>query len=459
MLALLLGACRFFLVGMVLHFLVHTRFTFGLGWDINFVWAWKEMALVALFFFAAWEGWTYRSQMVHWLHHPRIFTLISLFLLTCLWQGIVVLVGEGTVRDLIISMRYSMLGYITILAMALGVRAIYQKKLGDTDAFAGFLGRWRSFFCILLLAALAWRVIAVIKPGTFTHLFGYDRTSVEGDIGTAPPVNYFTNLTHGYVRSTFLFERPIHRGFYLIAFFPLFFVLMIRPRWGHFDAWLWLGIYSLNVFLTFSRAAWLAYAVLLGVMIIWQLYGLRFFLSRRLWTILPFVLIGSIIAIKLFIPRSLRQRSFSTTGHIQFTLQGLAMVAEKPLRGRGPSTAGPGSFHRGDLSTNFNPENQFLQLFIEFGIVGGVLWTILFFFMSCGWMLCLSSFPKKNLTDPLFQVWVALSLGGCGLAICGLFLHSFVDRMIVYPYAVLYGLSLGHVFAIYGKSAFLSIRS
>jgi len=54
MVSLLLGACRLFLVGMVLHFLLHTRVTFGLGWDGGAVWGWKELALVLLFLYAAW---------------------------------------------------------------------------------------------------------------------------------------------------------------------------------------------------------------------------------------------------------------------------------------------------------------------------------------------------------------------------------------------------------------------
>ena len=40
----------------------------------------------------------------------------------------------------------------------------------------------------------------------------------------------------------------------------------------------------------------------------------------------------------------------------------------------------------------------------------------------------------------LWYVLFSLSLGICGLGICGLVLHSFVDRMIVYPFMAMFGI-------------------
>ena len=49
-----------------------------------------------------------------------------------------------------------------------------------------------------------------------------------------------------------------------------------------------------------------------------------------------------------------------------------------------------------------------------------------------------------NIIKPL-ALLCAFGLGMFGLALEGLVLHSFVDRMIVYPFMLLYGLSYGNV--------------
>jgi hypothetical protein len=46
----------------------------------------------------------------------------------------------------------------------------------------------------------------------------------------APPAAYYSQYNQGYVRNQFLFERPISRGFFLVAFWPLFFALAIKKR-------------------------------------------------------------------------------------------------------------------------------------------------------------------------------------------------------------------------------------
>lgn len=47
----------------------------------------------------------------------------------------------------------------------------------------------------------------------------------------------------------------------------------------------------------------------------------------------------------------------------------LGKIAEKPRFGQGAASAGPASHHLGK-GKEYNPENQFLQIWIEYGIFG-----------------------------------------------------------------------------------------
>ena len=78
----------------------------------------------------------------------------------------------------------------------------------------------------------------------------------------------------------------------------------------------------------------------------------------------------------------------------------------------------------------FNPENQFLQIRIEYGSLVFLVRTLLYFgLVHTAW--------KLKATHPYHA---AFALGMVGLAICGMVLHSFSDRMIVYPFMLIWGI-------------------
>lgn len=105
---------------------------------------------------------------------------------------------------------------------------------------------------------------------------------------------------------------------------------------------------------------------------------------------------------------------------------------------------GPASHWDGGLA--FNPENQYLQILIEFGIIGFILWMAIYLFLN--WVgirdfLKLWKSKEKQLPQH-YQMIMAMSVGMIGLSICGLVLHSFTDRMIVYPMMAMFGLILAY---------------
>jgi len=67
-----------------------------------------------------------------------------------------------------------------------------------------------------------------------------------------------------------LFERPISRGFFLIAFWPLFFLLVMKKKPRHEQA-LRGGLYGLALLSTFSRAARIAWAIQIVILVLLQM--------------------------------------------------------------------------------------------------------------------------------------------------------------------------------------------
>ena len=90
---------------------------------------------------------------------------------------------------------------------------------------------------------------------------------------------------------------------------------------------------------------------------------------------------------------------------------------------------------------------------MEYGILGLIPWLFCFF-----WLLwtglkvlipLLTELKKNKKVDQkkISQLFVlfAFGMGMLGLALEGMVLHSFVDRMIVYPMMLLFGLSYGEM--------------
>jgi len=98
----------------------------------------------------------------------------------------------------------------------------------------------------------------------------------------------------------------------------------------------------------------------------------------------------------------------------------------------------------------YNPENQFLQIWIEYGVLAFIWWMVLYLYLHKVWYTAYLETKdiKKSKQERFYSyIILAFSLGLLGLSIEGLVLHSFVDRMIVYPFMALFGIA----YAVYIK--------
>jgi len=290
-----------------------------------------------------------------------------------------------------------------------------------------------------------------IKPGTL-KLFGYDNFAFEGKVGMSPPAAYYNLINHGVTRNQFLFERPISRWFFLVAFFPLFFMLFLHKK-PFKNTRFRRGTFWLNVFLTFSRAARWAWFLELGL--------LFFFLSKKKrQKILLKFLIPWILLLWLFGTMGYQrffQRGYSDTGHIEMLRQSIKIISRNPLRGQGGSSAWPWSHRKWaethlrrkwlDPADGFNPENQYLQIIIEFWLIWFLGRFLLYLTLNLIGIHELRKYNRaiyKNTSDEVNLsselLIFACSLWIIGLSLEWLVLHSFVDRMIVYPFMLLFGI-------------------
>jgi hypothetical protein len=89
--------------------------------------------------------------------------------------------------------------------------------------------RYTGIIQKILIRSLVRRGIIWLLPGVIERA-GYDRYNYEGAVGIAPPVAYYTQYNEGYIRNQFLFERPITLGFFLVLFWPVFFMILVKKR-------------------------------------------------------------------------------------------------------------------------------------------------------------------------------------------------------------------------------------
>ncbi len=203
-----------------------------------------------------------------------------------------------------------------------------------------------------------------------------------------------------------------------------------------------LALHAAALVLTFSRGAWAAALLSIGLLVAWQ-YGRRVLvLARRYWLVLAVMValcgIGLFAARHTYILKSALthstgkpQAAYDSNGfHWVFAKRGLEGIVHNPF-GHGPGTAGLASIQ--NPAGSFLTENYYIQVGYEVGIIGvGVfvamnVWVYRALLRHKDRLLVLSllcSFWAYVLMNMLFHMWsneaVAAQwwiLAGFGLAL------------------------------------------
>ena len=490
--------CKIFLIGLLVQFFLQTFITFQLGRNGAFWSAVRMRKEFILFLFIiaiilalipklpeyinivkknggehSKEGKRLtRNGLRTCFKRYSIPQFLTIFLITTIvFFLIAILIQKMGLSTFILSFKYDLLPFLIF-------------GLGACLAFLFFTEKDKDIFEIykkLIIISLRWgvcrRVLIYLMPNGL-KFFGFDPFTFEGTIGARPPAAYYTLIKPffpgSHVRNGFLFERPISFGFWLIAFFPLFALTYLRKKTIKkqigYGFLFWLLVLS-----TRSRAA---IAVIGLEFIALTLIIHRKQLKKYLRIILTLGLIGG--AGVFYYGQKIFAREHSNTGHVVLLVEGRKLAQTNLLRGWGAGYSGPASHQlcytasetidiftqlnqishpdprcetirkvniTHQISTyGYNPENQYLQIIMEYGLLGllfrlTTLCRILYY--SIKTIQKYRKTEKSSYQQFLYWSILGFGIGLLGLCIEGMLLHSLVDRMVVYPFFLLYGLTIG----------------
>ena len=479
--------CKIFVIWLLLQFFLQTFVTFQLWRDGKF-WTlfrmWKEFILALFVIILLRYILANLKVWVNSIKHKENTDKIT-------WKLLLKNIKWKFVFQFIISF---IITTIVLLLLAVCLQAIWFKAFllsAKYDLFWFFIfGIWICLALLffteedknllqlynkLILRALrlwlAWWFMVWLMPTILRH-FWYDPLSYEWTVWQRPPVAYYTLIDKWNVRNQFLFERPTSFGFWLIAFFPVFVLWFLRKKWWK-DQLFPTIMFWLLVFSTRSRA-WIAVRALEVIVLFFILY----------WKHIKKYFIRLIIVAIIwlwwlaYLSRWMMIREHSNTWHLQLMKVWWNIAKENLIIWRWAWYSWPASHQlcysdepvdifqdidsihldnqrcellrkaniKNQISTyGFNPENQYLQILMEYWII----W-ILFRLWLCGLILRYTAKMiriYRNKTKSPYQELLYYSLWWFGIWfiwLCAewLVLHSLADRMVIYPFFLLYWITV-----------------
>jgi hypothetical protein len=413
--------------------------------------AWKEGVLALILLIALAE--IIRNARASLLRPDRIDAII----LTLVALGLLVSARlfPADLKAVVYGFRYD---FVPLLAF------MVLRRTEWSDAF-----RRRCMFVLTgagVLAA-AYGVISFLLPASFFHALGYsDQHSLY-----LPnhPIAAFQQISGSALRRIqSVMSGPNQLGLWLLL--PWSFVLVtflgvgehvpprLKPRLVPV-----LVLLALAIFLTFSRSAWVALFLL-------SLVGLRRFLPggafRSLLMGLGGLCVLGAVTVSLWDPAVFFRLS-SNRGHLERPLQALHMMQSFPL-GLGLGSAGPATNHLreacvfllpGDdpswaksspnlcvfvgkaqvqpagraCNCPFLPENWYLQIGVETGVLG----LLLYLWLTGALLRAASMGSRLAQTYQKRRHALAVYLAFLGIAVAALFLHAWEDSAVAYTVFIL----------------------
>ncbi|MDD3262422.1 MAG: hypothetical protein PHR61_01125 [Candidatus Absconditabacteria bacterium] len=295
------------------------------------------------------------------------------------------------------------------------------------------LKKFLDFFVWTLVSIVAfgfvWQGAKILFPNFFFEI-GYGPLN-DFQFGTNPPLYYLTGFG-GTLRWQGIFSGPNNYGYFLVVFLPLiihYFKFSINSLKEIF-------IQKTNLISLFVYIVWfsaiimtLSRSAILGTIAV--LFLINIGRWKRHWK----VGIGILIAVILGVLGLSLLKETSTLAHITAKFSSISYVLKQPL-GYGLGSSGPAIHHNG----NILPENYFIQLLIDIGLLG--------FALFIGRYILLSKKIKKLISGEYWGKYITvLSIGRIALLLMGIFLHVFEDSMVNYSFFSLFGIIAGYIFS------------
>ena len=472
--------CKIFVIWLLLQFFLQTFVTFKLGRDWRFwtlFWMWKEFIL--LIFLVSIMRYisanmknrikaiknkentknVNRSMILKNIKWKFIIQYICVFLITVLvFLLLALLIQHVGIKALILSIKYDLVWFF-IFAIWVCLALLFF-----TEEDKELLNLYHRLIIRSLRLWLFWRLLWALDmlPSILKYVW-FDPNSFEGTVWANPPAAYYTKIKSffqgSYVRNTYLFERPTSFGFWLVAFFPVF-VLWFLKKKNRKDQlfpiiffWLlvlstrsraWICVRTLEVIVLFFilfrkrvKKYFIPLCILFLVWLWWMLYLSRWIMAREHSNTWHLVLIQEWRNISKHNLALWRWWWYSWPASHQLCYNNLENSRCETIKEINDSH---------EITTyGFNPENQYLQILMEYWIV----WTI------CRLALCLlilrytaktiRNYRSKNKSpyqEVLYYSLLWFWIWFIWLCTEWLVLHSLMDRMVIYPFFLLYWITL-----------------
>jgi hypothetical protein len=251
----------------------------------------------------------------------------------------------------------------------------------------------RVILKLLLTVSTAVAFLGVLQyflPSNLLAHFGYS-------IARGARPNFFIDSNPEFPRIMSTLRDPNSLGTYLVLPVGLLTSMILRARsWWRRAVFLGvLFLQGLAIYLTFSRSAWAATALVVSLIVWWQYRHWFMRTIRRYWPIVGLLII--LLGVGGYTQRNnpvLTHRTNLQTGtrdsnqlHVFFAEKGIKGIEKEPL-GHGPGTAGLVSIQ--NPHGGFLTENYYIQVGYESGIAGMV------FFIALQGVLCVRLWPERH---------------------------------------------------------------
>ncbi|HMT00790.1 MAG TPA: hypothetical protein PKC14_00530 [Candidatus Absconditabacterales bacterium] len=415
-----------FLAFVSLNHLFSVFLNYGLVWNESFllIGVLKDLLRGGIVIFSLIVGRNYFREYRHSFRKNWIL----LFVLLGFAVGISWLYGTSSFA-ILMGLKYG-LWYLIILMSATFVGYVASQKENHL-----FLEKFMSYFWKLVLGILVfgliWQVFKHLFPDLFFS-FGYGPV---GDFifGEQPPLYYRTG-PGGFPRLSGIFSGPNNYGYFLASMVALFVsyskkTFQIRGVSRRELSFAILFLFALSLIRGLSRAA-----ILASVLILFSIFYSYFINRKKIFFGLLFIFFFGLSALSYY-------KGGSSWEHFSATLNGVQFVFAHVF-GYGLGFSGPAVHFGGKVL----PENYYLQLLIDIGIVGFGLWIafICSFFHTIKGLFSYMKKSENAHTILWLSVMKSFLFGGVALLVIGMFLHVFEDSMVNYLFFVPFGLLVGY---------------
>lgn len=415
---------RFLLVFIPFSSFISVFFTYRLGIPgASFI---KEIVLliagVALVYTYARS---YMSDKKYTITFTRIDYLIFIYIAVL---SIVTLSTTG-IRGLIFGGRYDFAFLLSYLIAYHGYRFLARPLSYYLRIFIFSAG-----FMLCISGLLKWPLHEDILL-----YFGYSGNPSAWDFGGAPPI--FHGIDGANVRRfQWLLDGPNTMWAFLIIYSGIFaYFFRFRPKWYFVISIVLMGLFGM-AFYTYSRSAliWLIWAYVLVLVLslssLWRLYRMQLI---SVFFILIMIL-GSIAVLYSERAMAIVGRSGSTAWHAERMMAGIHRTIDHPL-GQWLGSAWPAyryvnrlsgtnSIEIAELDRYYIPESWYIQQFIEWGYIWGIVFIA----------IILSMFVSLMMIHPILGAMFA------GVGTMNLFLHTFESSVVALSLFLLVWILIAH---------------